>query len=347
MRALSSGSLTVLLSAACCLWKGASAGAADGNAALAAHQSSVESVQTIHLKFQVVRTKGVERSEVTGEFWRAPSAQRIKTTVDGVQDDIVLTTDKVTVVTRQKSRKTGASQCAASILPNAGFIPLQCMPWRDALFAFDTPNGLQSLPVLLEQDKKATIATTRGEVVVTASDGRSLTLDPRHNYLVKMSKFEFTMEPPTGAKLLRTSRMTVMSFVEVGPGVYFPFQVKHDDEVNGEVKGSRLTSFHIVSVNKPIPRDVFAIRYDDRTVVSDKIAGTEYEVNANGEVSRPPKPLVAPSPGPGPSDAVAQYAGPTVREPRRWGWWILPAALSLMFVALAIRFARRARSLRS
>ncbi len=84
----------------------------------------------------------------------------------------------------------------------------------------------------------------------------------------------------------------------------------------------------------PFDENKILLRYPGKTEVVNQIDGTKYTVDEFGNKVGPTVPFVPISVGVGPDSKESRQ--PTQAEEDRFGWWMIPAGLSLLSVIAAI-----------
>jgi hypothetical protein len=310
------------------------------------HKASVDAVQTFHCKFKSInRDKNGQPSNfqfMSGEYWRGPEGTRYKwidkaKTGEGVSRD----GRSVSLITNREQQKPSFF---GSIVEDKG-IPQTSDPWHRAMFEFTKGlSGTQPFDVRRKDWTGKFHALTRSDKNTILYEENSLSgslyryhFSTQFNYLIE--KFEGNHTELDGSPGKYVGE--IKKFRQVQPGVYFPEEVMYSWSKNGEVYSTEHFFFTDITVNGKLPVDIFEIKHPPTTYVQDLINHIEYTVGPNGEKhnSRPYNPTPPPPSG----DASAKPGTETKEEPTPWTWWLLPASLAVLFVALVLWAFRKYR----
>ncbi len=339
------------------------AGDADEVARLAAaNTAAVAAIRTIHFTVKVDDPAG--RFGVTrAESWRAGDKIRLHFTHLGNENQAVIRDGVVRYSVRQDVGGSTAlknhSEVKESLDGGRYFwhggveryteaSPFLIDPWAAALCKLSDggKHGNVTFAEFAANNARALRTVRRdgaagAEVAEYRLGGATVAvhLAPAANYMVR--KTERLDDTPNGY----TSSAEVTAFREGPPGVFFPARVVVKRKTGGKDEPDEVFTFHDIKINAPIPDAAFDLKFRAGSRVTDRIQGTKYKVDEAGRQVGPAEPMaVSASPAISPADPDPPTE--TRAEPRRAGWWVLPASVGLLAVSGLWLFARR-RALRS
>jgi hypothetical protein len=299
-----------------------------------ANRASIESIQTLHCKFVSTYTSlGVTETPKQGEYWRDRGVVRIRTVVPGGTEDKVA---KGSVV---RSLGTGNGQNDVGVIAPLGGGPLAlCDVWWLSLFVWPDPKHgpeLVTFDEMLQHGQEVGNVDERSESghkhivveLVTRDRKYEVWFDPRVNYLVRRI---------IATKKERRTEVSVTSFAESKPGIFFPERIEMTSTNAGKQMDARSAVFSDIRVNEPISPAVFDRPFPRGLHVEDLVMGKSYVTNAQGEPGTQFEDLMV---GGAPSRAMPKDV--TREETRPWSRWILPASLGALGGAFALWIRRR------
>jgi len=150
------------------------------------------------------------------------------------------------------------------------------------------------------------------------------------------------MSLPSGKKQFREDRVT--EFAATPLGNWFPKAVKHTTHIDSVATITREVLFEGVAEPQSLPKEAFAIKFYNRTPVTDHTSHTMYEVDESGRKIGQEKPFSVAALNSG-SDSNSTIVPPadSDEEPRRYlHWFVLGGSFALLSgVAIYIRRTRR------
>lgn len=216
-------------------------------------------------------------------------------------------------------------------------------PLRDIMISFDMETmlaGRGGLRELVKRACKNQVVDEGAEVRIPFADSTgSIRLSKKYNYLVLSSESRSAMN---GAKYIASHSVT--EFIPGPNGVYIPVAGEILTTRNGEFEFSYKTKLTNIDTS-PFDETAIQLRYPKKMEVVNRIDGTKYTVDEMGNKVSPTEPFVPLVVGVGPDSKESRL--PTQVEESRFGWWLIPAGLSIVFVAYAIVLFARARARRN
>ena len=339
------------LCAACAL-AGGRAAAGDAERLAAANTAALRAIRTLHCKVRVEDASarwGVTR----GEYWRSGDRSRLEWVEKGdfnqavirdglvrynVKQDISGSPNMKAHAEVQRSLEGGRYFWHAAVEPFEGRVPFAFDPWFAAMCS--TSDGGQSGNVTFAEFARAHAGelsrTPKPDEVEFRLQGLTATFafDPAANGMLR--KMASVSDDPKGYR----SESEVTAFAERAPGVFFPDRVVVRRWSRGEPEADEVFTFAEVAVNKPIPDSTFAFRFHPGVKVTDRVEQTEYWVDAGGRPVGAKSPMAVFTPAPAGGSAT-EPGRETQAEPRRWGWWLLPASLVTLAAGLLVALRRR------
>lgn len=260
----------------------------------AANRAAQESIRSIHVKVAydyLPDASGPPPPTYRAEYWRTPDAIRVREWFPDEQNEFVI--------------KNGVSDkiCTLFPSPNERRVSIVRSKLQDTVVIINVCEM-----GLLQSNKEMTydlIQKSGSRVSEEAETGsgrtcylvrvpdkgyhREVWLDPGFNNLARRIDMVFD----DGARIERS----VKEFREFSPGVYFPVQlirravpsaIKPGDK--GSIQDIR---FDVISLNQPIPREVFQLTYPRGVIMSDELKQLYYPVDESGRAAGPSRPLVS------------------------------------------------------
>jgi hypothetical protein len=114
------------------------------------------------------------------------------------------------------------------------------------------------------------------------------------------------------------------------------------DESRDDIRSEAINS--AISINQPLPADIFRLRYPNGIFLTDSIRGTSYRVDPEGNPLSGEVPLGRNPPPSTVESAKPEHNSETTEEPRPWSRWIIPISICLILVGLALAVRRRMKS---
>ncbi|WP_143392910.1 hypothetical protein [Fimbriiglobus ruber] len=323
-----------------------SCAAQDLNTVLAAHESSVASFQFLRCSFTNTSSSTfLARPRVlTGTITAGPSLLVVTAKATDFESLVYVRPDRVECLRAEVVVRGGKREHRKEVLVSPTLrTMLDVDPYRDMLVTFlggALPTAQNSLRLLLKNDpKKVEIHKDGDEIRLLTLDGsHTIFLSVRNNYLVVAHEAR-----GSDKNVVSDQKASVLEFIRSADGVVVPAVMSF--RVTNTAGGNTTTLFdHTTRLTgidtKPFDENAVKPRYPRDTKVTNMIDGTEYTIDEGGNVLgevRPSRQLVALTP------AADQKQLPTTVEPARTGWWILPASVSVLAIALAVRLLIRRR----
>lgn len=321
-----------------------------------AHRSAREQIRTANCRLRfTAQYLGADKKPRTQscsvEYWFSPEAIRVKLSdslgVSHELDYLWKNSQRQALITQEVG---GKKEYQATLGAFAERCLHRCDAWARALLMLDDPGegrqlyfeDLLEVADRIESVKRKSIGG-RDMVVVELTFNKTkpivstwhmeVFLDASVNYLVRKVVYERV------GGIRREAE--VEKFQEFTGGVYFPVRV-----VGRAGDGfSSLAEFTDVSINEPLPRDIFEFRYPHGVTLYDGIRNARYRVDESGNPISEMVPLSQePVPPPLTDLLNHQHFSETLQEPRSWTRWILPVSLGILAAAAVgygIRWWRR------
>ncbi len=341
--------LIAFLTAGCFAARGA---AADDqlNLVVEAHSSAMARMQSVYFKMTVNQDRPHLPPKFNCEYWRTGEAQAIHSFEAGIRIDTYLSPHRIVAVVRDRDRRTGSPAPVATVMANTPPVALSYSPWREALCGFNSDRGPGSLGLKeYVSSMKSPLLSRRGgfSVINSADGGSTIVIDPDANYMIRSIKSTFIVPYASGNSSTQTTSQEVTEFTEVIPGLFFPKKTTLIQIVDGKQVATSVAQFSDVKINSPIDPKTIEPQYPPNTLVSDRIKGLEYKVDESGRQIGQAVPLETRAAGIVTASTAQEYSTATLEEPRRDGWWLLPAGLATFCVVLAVMAIRYGRANRA
>jgi hypothetical protein len=337
-RELSALAIAVIATAPCA--------AQDLNTVLAAHESSLASLQYLRCSFtNTTSSTFFARPRVlTGTITRGPSLLVVTAKATDFESLIYVRPDRVECLRAEVAVHGGKREYkSASLVSATPRTSLDVDPFRDMLVTFlggALPTDQNSLRQYLKNSPKKVEARKVGdEVHLLAADGSyTVRLSVRNNYLVVGYETR-----GSDMNVVSEQKASVLEFIRSADGVVVPAVMSF--RVTNTTGGNTMTLFdHTTKLTgidtTPFDENAVKPRYPRDTKVTNMIDGTDYKVDESGNVLGDVQPsrqlTVLTATG-------DQKQLPTTAEPARTGWWVLPASVSLLATAAAVWLLARRR----
>ncbi len=308
----------------------------------AAHRTSADLIESAHVVFHLKRRferpepnsgamKLVE-VETGGEYWCKPGLVRGRENLGEDRyewlhrDGIEYTSAKIKGADTLPSYAAGSRRADRS----AHYLDL----WSYALFSLDNLRIDQYFEKHRDSLSISTDVLNGIRCVVVTADLKS------RNY-----KMQFWMDPSVN-HLLRAMRMImhdgsrmeaeVTDFREHQPGVFFPERIVRRYRPASSRTRERPWDEECVlvaEINRPIPDQVFQIKYHPGVHFVDQMNGTIYPVDTDGRRIGPAKPIAGDSPD-APPAALPTSVG--TEESTGASWWKYTLALSVTGIIVSL-----------
>ena len=320
-----------------------SCAAQDLNTALAAHESSVASLQYLRCSFvNTTSSTFLSRPRVlTGTIIRGPSLLVVTAKATDFESLLYVRPDRVECLRAEVLERGGKRERhSMSLVSDTSRTALDVDPFRDMLVTFPggplptDKNGLRQICTNMKSDKVG------DEIhLVTADRSATIRLSVRNNYLVAGLEIRGSHNG-----IVSVQKASVLEFFRSADGVIVPavmsFLVTNttgDDTTTLFEHTTKLTGID----TKPFDENAVKPRYPRDTKVTNSIDGTDYTIDEAGNVVgvvQPSRQLTILA------TKGDQKQLPTAVEPARTGWWVFPAAGSVLAAAgAAWLLARRRR----
>ena len=316
--------------------------ALDLDTVLAAHESSVASLQYLRCNFTNTSSSTffARPRVLTGTITRGPSLLVVTAKATDFESLLYVRPGRIETVRAEVVEGGGKRERHSRSLVSATLrTALDVDPFRDMLVTFlggplpTDQNGLRQICTKVEPRK------VKDEIHLITADGSApIRLSVRNNYLV--ARLE---NRGSDNNVVSEQKSAVLEFVRSADGVVVPsvmsFRVTNTTGGNTTALFDHTTKLTGIDT-KPFDENAVKPHYPRDTKVSNTIDGTEYTVDESGsflgEVGPSRQLTVLAAPG-------DQKQLPTTVEPARTGWWILPAAVSALAATAAWLLARRRR----
>ena len=316
--------------------------AQDLDTVLAAHESSVASLQYLRCNFTNTSSSTffARPRVLTGTITRGPSLLVVTAKATDFESLLYVRPGRIETVRAEVVEGGGKRERHSRSLVSATLrTALDVDPFRDMLVTFlggplpTDQNGLRQICTKVEPRK------VKDEIHLITADGSApIRLSVRNNYLV--ARLE---NRGSDNNVVSEQKSAVLEFVRSADGVVVPsvmsFRVTNTTGGNTTALFDHTTKLTGIDT-KPFDENAVKPRYPRDTKVTNMIDGTAYTVDESGsflgEVGPSRQLTVLAAPG-------DQKQLPTTVEPARTGWWILPAAVSALAATAAWLLARRRR----
>lgn len=321
--------------------------AQDLNTVLAAHESSVASLHYLRCSFtntSLSSTMFARPRVLTGTITRGPSLLVVTAKAKDFETLLYIRPGRVESLHAEVVERGGQRQrLSMGVISATLRTALDVDPYRDMLMNFlegalpTDQNGLRQF--LKNSAKKVETRKVGDEVHLLAWDGtHTIRLSVRHNYLVAGHEAR-----SSDNNVVSEHKASVSEFFRSSDGVVVPavtsFRATNTTGDNTTTLFNHTTKLTNIDT-KPFDENAVKPHYPRDTKVSNTIDGTEYTVDEGGNVLGEVKPsrlltvLTA---------ATDQKQLPTAVEPARTGWWVVPAAVSVLAAAAAAWLLARRR----
>lgn len=316
--------------------------AQDLDTVLAAHESSVASLQYLRCSFTNTSSSTffARPRVLTGTITRGPSLLVVTAKATDFESLVYVRPDRIECLRAELVEGGGKRERHSQSLVSAtNRTALDVDPFRDMLVTFlggplpTDQNGLRQIVKKMESRKVG------DEIHLITADGTAtIRLSVRNNYLVTGLENHGSHNA-----VVSHQKASVLEFFRSADGVVVPAVMSF--RVTNTTGGHTMTLFdHTTKLTgidtKPFDENAVKPRYPRDTKVTNMIDGTDYTVDESGNIlgeARPSRQLtVLTAPG-------DQKQLPTTVEPARSGWWILPAAVSVLATAAAVWLLARRR----
>ncbi len=320
--------------------------AQDLETVLAAHESSVASLQYLRCSFTNISssTYFARPRVLTGTITRGPSLLVVTAKATDFESLVTVRPGRVECVRAEVAEVGGKRERhSASLVSAANRTELNVDPFRDMLVTFlggPLPADQNSLRQYFKNyAKKVETRKVGDEVHLLTSVGiHTVRLSVRHNYLVAGNDYRNSHN-----NTISEQKASVLEFFRGADGVVVPAVMSY--RVTNTTGDSTTTIFdHTTKLagidTNPFDESAVKPRYPRDTKVTNMIDGTEYTIDEGGNVVgevRPSRQLTVLA------AAGDQKQLPTAAEPARTGWWVLPAAVSVLAAAAAAWLLARRR----
>lgn len=316
--------------------------AQDLDAVLAAHESSVASLQYLRCSFTNTSSSTffARPRVLTGTIVRGPALLIVTAKAADFDSLVYVRPGRVECVRAEVVEGGGKrARHSQSLVSATTRTALDVDPFRDMLVTFlsgPLPTGQNGLRQIV---KKREVRKVGDEIhLITANGNTTTRLSVRNNYLVVGHEARGSHNDTASEQ-----KASVSEFVRSAEGVVVPATMSF--RITNTTGGNTTTLFdHTTKLTnidtKPFDEHAVKPRYPRDTKVTNSIDGTDYAIDEDGNVlgeARPSRQLTV----------IAaegdQRQLPTTDEPARTGWWVLPAALSVLATAAAVWLLARRR----
>jgi hypothetical protein len=290
---------------------------------------------------------------VKGKYWRSQDQVRVREELpNNTINELLVEKGVIRQVSSSRDPASDRRSFGAARRPISDRLGL-CDIWTAMFLNLSGPHGR---PFLFEEylqlakerpevarEKSSGHNCIRVRLILDSQDGKdvnTVTLwhDESYNYLIRKAVMVF------GKAELSQTESEILHFIEPKPGIYFPTKCRVQAMRNGKQIYSEMDSISELSVNEPIPSSVFRLPpIPSGTFMTDRIEGTTYSVDANWQrISRstPIRTLAVVANADGKESG---YRSQSTAEPKPFAWWLLPASLVLLVLALCVLVFRQLR----
>lgn len=304
------------------------------------HEAAIASIRTFYCEVSIRYDPISPAGNENGKYWRSGDQVRCQGESKTTKSDVLVQGERYKCLSKYPFLQ--GEQETAGVIGTTN-VPICCDAWSYGLLTFYGRDRFRvSLTELLSQPHKlhaVRMVEENGQQLayldLTHDRARlEIWFDPQVNYLARKVRLH---SGKSGSE--KVTEQFISQFKEAAPGIFFPERIESNTVQDGAKKASWHAVFSNIQINKPVPADIFNLRFPPGILVSDLIRGKMLQTDANGEPTLPAtnqqgKEL---SLAQAPPFSITQDRGEgpsvTKEEPRSWTRWLFPAAL--IFFALA------------
>jgi hypothetical protein len=313
-----------------------------------ATQRNLESVQSIHTLACIYSKKEYDRDGklkakrlADVSYWRSGTSFRAKWKDGDNWCDALVQGHEA----KMRSNTAGSPVKSGGLAAYDGRPLPQGDPWLDTqMMLLGDQKGDKSPRTLSDwirvpgikasarKDSKDGIPFVVVELILEEGGREEYWLSPAKNYLVTQTfstaKFQ-TKEFSTRAEITQ--------FLEPKPGIFFPTEVVTTQFVDGKMIKRTVGSIKQLSINMPLPPDIFSLDFVPGDAVFDHLQGKRYTVGADGRSETNIKEIPTPVSSIVPVGELTE----TKTEERPFAYWIFVVSFLVTGVGLLALIRRR------
>lgn len=320
-----------------------------------AHRSTRDAIRTCTCRVAFAGTRSGPKGALTPreqscsvKYWYRDGVVRALASEDGNEIDSLWedSTEKVLVT----GQHAGKPHQTATLRRRHGKEMGVCDPWVRALLVLNVPGSIDYVPfeeLLTKATRVRKVERRKTEgtevVVVNLFFDRSndqptpstwdvaIHFDPALNYLVRKTLYVGSIK-----KITYRREDEIVRFKTCEPGVFFPEKGAGRSGPDGKTDLEYTAEFTEIQVDQPVPDEVFGFQFPNGIILRDKIRGTKYPVDAQGNQIGPAEEIPSHRVPPPPVDGLSVSEGArteTQDEPHSRSRWILPGSLGILLLA--------------